>query len=73
MLRIAVPNKGTLSEAAVEMLREAGYAALTVQGERGGTDVMALLDTGARTGTSSAGGHGISPLPARTVRMEARP
>lgn len=26
MLRIAVPNKGTLSEAAVEMLREAGYA-----------------------------------------------
>lgn len=25
MLRIAVPNKGTLSEAAVEMLREAGY------------------------------------------------
>jgi ATP phosphoribosyltransferase len=26
MLRIAVPNKGTLSEAAAEMLREAGYA-----------------------------------------------
>ena len=26
MLRIAVPNKGTLSESAVEMLREAGYA-----------------------------------------------
>jgi len=26
MLRIAVPNKGTLSETAVEMLREAGYA-----------------------------------------------
>ena len=25
MLRIAVPNKGTLSESAVEMLREAGY------------------------------------------------
>ena len=25
MLRIAVPNKGTLSEAAIEMLREAGY------------------------------------------------
>jgi ATP phosphoribosyltransferase len=26
MLRIAVPNKGTLSESAVEMLRESGYA-----------------------------------------------
>src|SRR5690242_21425618 len=26
MLRIAVPNKGTLSESAVEMLHEAGYA-----------------------------------------------
>ena len=26
MLRIAVPNKGTLSETAVEMLHEAGYA-----------------------------------------------
>ena len=26
MLRIAVPNKGTLSETAVELLREAGYA-----------------------------------------------
>ena len=26
MLRIAVPNKGSLSETAVEMLREAGYA-----------------------------------------------
>ena len=25
MLRIAVPNKGSLSEPAVEMLREAGY------------------------------------------------
>jgi ATP phosphoribosyltransferase len=26
MLRIAVPNKGTLSDSAVDMLREAGYA-----------------------------------------------
>jgi len=25
MLRVAVPNKGSLSEAAVDMLREAGY------------------------------------------------
>ncbi|MEI6250629.1 MAG: ATP phosphoribosyltransferase, partial [Actinomycetes bacterium] len=25
MLRIAVPNKGSLSDAAAEMLREAGY------------------------------------------------
>ena len=26
MLKIAVPNKGTLSETAADMLREAGYA-----------------------------------------------
>ena len=26
MLRVAVPNKGSLSQAAAEMLREAGYA-----------------------------------------------
>ncbi len=26
MLRIAVPNKGTLAESAVQMLHEAGYA-----------------------------------------------
>lgn len=26
MLKIAIPNKGSLSEAAVEILKEAGYA-----------------------------------------------
>ena len=40
MLRIAVPNKGSLSETAAEMLHEAGYAgrrdprALSVRDER---------------------------------------
>ncbi|MEO8529483.1 MAG: ATP phosphoribosyltransferase, partial [Pseudolysinimonas sp.] len=33
MLRIAVPNKGSLSENAAEMLREAGYAVRRDPGE----------------------------------------
>lgn len=48
MLRIAVPNKGSLSETAAEMLREAGYAerrdprALSVQDERNGVEFFFL-------------------------------
>lgn len=41
---------------------ETGYASIKVVGERGADAVMALIDVGARAGTSSAGGHGISPL-----------
>lgn len=41
---------------------ETGYASIKVVGERGADAVMALVDVGARAGTSSAGGHGISPL-----------
>lgn len=41
---------------------ETGYASLKIVGERGADAVMALIDVGARAGTSSAGGHGISPL-----------
>lgn len=47
-LRIAIPNKGTLSEAAVEMLVEAGYAgrvdprALSVPDERNGVEFYYL-------------------------------
>lgn len=41
---------------------EAGFAAIKIQGARAGEAVLALLDTGARLGTSSAGGHGLSPL-----------
>ncbi len=48
MLRIAVPNKGSLSETAVEMLVEAGYAgrrdprALTVSDPRNGVEFFYL-------------------------------
>ena len=41
---------------------ETGYANLKVVGERGAEAVMALIDAGARAGTSSVGEHGISPL-----------
>ena len=41
---------------------ETGYASIKVVGERGADAVMALIDVGARAGTSSAAGHGISPL-----------
>ncbi|MBE2203207.1 MAG: aldo/keto reductase [Chthoniobacterales bacterium] len=44
---------------------EDGCAAIAVVGERGAKGVMDLLDTGARAGTSSKGGHGISPLPGK--------
>lgn len=48
MLRIAVPNKGSLSETAAEMLREAGYAerrdprALSVRDERNDVEFFFL-------------------------------
>ncbi len=48
MLRIAVPNKGTLSESAVHLLREAGYATrrdpkeLTVSDPRNGAEFFYL-------------------------------
>lgn len=41
---------------------EAGFAAIKIQGERSGEAVMALIDDGARAGTSSTGGYGRSPL-----------
>jgi aryl-alcohol dehydrogenase-like predicted oxidoreductase len=41
---------------------ETGYANLKIVGERSAAAVMELIDTGARAGTSSAGGHGLSPL-----------
>jgi ATP phosphoribosyltransferase len=48
MLRVAVPNKGSLSETAVEMLHEAGYAqrrdprALNARDERNGVEFFYL-------------------------------
>ncbi len=41
---------------------EAGFAAIKVQGSRSGDAVLALIDDGARLGTSSKGGRGLSPL-----------
>lgn len=44
---------------------EDGCANIKIVGERGAKGVMDLLDVGARAGTSSQGGHGISPLPGK--------
>jgi hypothetical protein len=41
---------------------ESGFACIGVQGERFPPEVLSLSDTGAVLGTSSAGGHGKSPL-----------
>jgi aryl-alcohol dehydrogenase-like predicted oxidoreductase len=41
---------------------EAGFASIRIQGARAGDAVLALIDTGSRLGTSSVGGHGLSPL-----------
>jgi aryl-alcohol dehydrogenase-like predicted oxidoreductase len=41
---------------------EAGYATIGIQGARAADDVLSLIDDGAKAGTSSAGGRGISPL-----------
>lgn len=42
---------------------EGAYAGISITGERGAPDVMSLLDIGAKGGTTSEGGHGLSPLP----------
>jgi aryl-alcohol dehydrogenase-like predicted oxidoreductase len=41
---------------------ETGFAAINIQGERSSEAVMALVDDGARAGSSSIGGYGKSPL-----------
>jgi aryl-alcohol dehydrogenase-like predicted oxidoreductase len=50
-----------LSEADIQEI-ETGFAKLTIQGARSSEAVLGLIDVGARLGTSSKGGHGISPL-----------
>jgi aryl-alcohol dehydrogenase-like predicted oxidoreductase len=42
---------------------EDGFAAIHVQGARSSEQILAWSDIGARLGTSSTGGHGLSPLP----------
>ncbi len=43
---------------------ETGFGELGVRGERMSPELRAGIDEGASIGTSSAGGHGLSPLPA---------
>lgn len=42
---------------------ENGFAQIQVQGARLSEPMLAIIDTGAKLGTSSIGGHGNSPLP----------
>jgi aryl-alcohol dehydrogenase-like predicted oxidoreductase len=42
---------------------EEGFANIRVQGARLSKELLAAIDTGAKLGTSSKGGHGMSPLP----------
>lgn len=42
---------------------EDGFAAIHVQGARSSEQILAWSDIGAKLGTSSIGGHGMSPLP----------
>jgi aryl-alcohol dehydrogenase-like predicted oxidoreductase len=45
-----------------------GFARIGVQGARTRADLLERSDIGARMGTSSAGGHGMSPLPRKGGR-----
>jgi aryl-alcohol dehydrogenase-like predicted oxidoreductase len=47
---------------------EDGFAATRVQGARSSEQILAWSDIGAKLGTSSAGGHGMSPLPRKPTR-----
>jgi aryl-alcohol dehydrogenase-like predicted oxidoreductase len=42
---------------------EAGFAQIQVQGARLSEPMLAMIDIGAKLGTNSKGGHGMSPLP----------
>lgn len=48
---------------------ETGFAQIKVQGDRLPASVLAMSDTGAVLGTSSAGGHGKTPLPKQTNKL----
>ena len=54
----------TLSAAEVQEI-EAGFVKLPIQGARSSDAVLALIDIGAKAGTSSAGGKGLSPVKQR--------
>jgi aryl-alcohol dehydrogenase-like predicted oxidoreductase len=46
---------------------EEGFAAVQVQGARTSEAILRQTDIGAKLGTSSAGGHGLSPLPGKST------
>jgi len=47
---------------------EDGFSPIRVQGSRSSEEILAWSDIGAKLGTSSAGGHGLSPLPRKPTR-----
>jgi aryl-alcohol dehydrogenase-like predicted oxidoreductase len=47
---------------------EDGFAKIRVQGARLNQELLAGIDTGAKLGTSSKGGHGMSPLPRKAAQ-----
>jgi aryl-alcohol dehydrogenase-like predicted oxidoreductase len=51
-----------LTAADIEEIED-GFARIQVQGARLSEPMLAMIDTGAKLGTSSSGGHGMSPLP----------
>jgi aryl-alcohol dehydrogenase-like predicted oxidoreductase len=51
-----------LSAAEIKEIEE-GFAQIRVQGARLNAELLAGIDIGAKLGTSSKGGHGMSPLP----------
>jgi len=48
---------------------EDGFAAIHVQGARSSEQILAWSDIGARLGTSSTGGHGLSPRPSSVTSI----
>ncbi len=47
---------------------EDGFASVRIQGARSSDRILAWSDVGAKLGTSSAGGHGLSPMPRKPTR-----
>jgi len=59
--------KVELTEADVKEIED-GLAKIQVQGARTTEQLLAQIDVGAKLGTSSAGGHGLSPLPRKPTQ-----
>lgn len=50
-------------------LIETGFAQIKIQGDRLPASVLAMSDTGAVLGTSSARSNGMTPLPKQTNKL----